>query len=1140
MVEHPIRIDPVRRHYNRWVRNQILEDYALRFTAVASRRWSCAQVASTAIGAGSFLALEAIGAAITYQYGFTNAITAIAIVSALIFLVGLPIAYHAARAGTDIDLLTRGAGFGYLGSTVTSLIYASFTFIFFAIEAAIMASALELCLGLPLFLGYLVSALVVIPIVLYGITLIGRFQRLTQPLWIVLQLAPFVAMAWYGEAPTDAWRDQAGHASGTDGFALAAFGAASAVVFSLVAQIGEQADYLRFLPERTRQNRLRWWAALLVAGPGWIVIGALKMLIGSFLVVFALQAGTPASLATEPVHMYLAAWNELLSPELALSVTALFVIVCQTKINVTNAYAGSIAWSNFFSRLTHNHPGRVVWVVFNVAIALLLMELGLYRSLERTLSLYSIVAVAWIGALASDLAIARPLGLSPADIEFKRAHLYDVNPVGTGAMLIGAAIGLLAYLGHLGIAAEALAGFIALGVSVALVPVIARLTDGRYHRVERTTGRADEPVDIDAGAESRCVVCEHAFEPTDMTWCPAYAGGICSLCCTLDNRCEDRCRPGATLGAQLLAVTDRLMPRRLHRPMRAPIVRYLALLGVVAAVLGFIMTLVFLESATSDEGTRAGIERSLVHLYAVLLIIAGVVTWIFLLISDSRRAARRESAEHNASLMMEIAAHERTERALQAAKDTAVAANQAKSRYLLGLSHELRSPLNAILGYARLIETDEGLPPGRLDGVRVIQHSANHLADLIEGLLDVSRIEAGRFTLNRERVELRVFLARLADMFRLQAQAKGLDFVCSVSDEVPAFVRGDGQRLRQVLINLLSNALKNTERGEIGLCVDYRSEIARFAVNDTGIGIAATDLERIFEPFETVQGTAPAGGRGTGLGLTITRLLSEVMGGELTVKSEPGKGSVFTVRLSLSSLVDAPGDRIRRCWPIGHIGRRRHLLVVDDDPDQRALMSDVLEPLGFRLDTYADAESCLSALDRRPGRPDACLLDIALPGMDGWTLADRLRSRWGAGTAIITLSAGADSVMPKHIHDSRHENHFVKPADLDRLLERLGKLLGLDWTTGTPSADAVTAQVDAGRIDALLDAHTLARLRHLSRLGHVAALRTLLESIRPSQPHLAHELLEKLARYQLGSVDERLRGLRAIDPPHSATNGTSS
>jgi len=289
------RIDRVRRQYNQWVANQTLEDYALRFTAKSARRWSAARVANTALGAISFLALEAIGGTITLNYGVTNATAAILVVSVIIFCCGLPIAYYAAKCGIDIDLLTRGAGFGYIGSTITSLIYASFTFIFFAIEAVILASALEMCFGIPRPVGYLISAVVIIPLVTYGITLISRFQLWTQPLWIVLHIMPFAAIAYANPHSFAEWTKFTGeHGEAASHLDLLLFGTAASVVFSLVAQIGEQVDFLRFLPRDRRTSRRSWWIALLSAGPGWIVLGALKLLAGSFLAFFALKHGVAA------------------------------------------------------------------------------------------------------------------------------------------------------------------------------------------------------------------------------------------------------------------------------------------------------------------------------------------------------------------------------------------------------------------------------------------------------------------------------------------------------------------------------------------------------------------------------------------------------------------------------------------------------------------------------------------------------------------------------------------------------------------------------------------------------------------------------------------------------------------------------
>ncbi len=402
-----------RRQYNQWVASQTLEDYALRFTAQSARK-STARVGNTALGPIAFLACEAIGGTITLLYGFPNAAWAIGAFAVLMFLIGLPIAYYAAKYGVDIDLLTRGAGFGYMGSTVTSLIYASFTFLLFAIEASIMSVALNLVFDIPMWLAHICSSLVVIPIALYGISLISKMQIVTQPIWLILQFIPIAIIAWKHPQEIAAWTHYGGTADNGGTFNFVLFGLAASVLLSLLPQIGEQVDYLRFLPNRTRQNRIGWWTAVIGTGPGWVLLGGFKLLVGSFLTVWALRQGVHVTQADEPTIMYHLAFREVFqSPTFALVLTGVFVIVCQLKINVTNAYAGSIAWSNFFSRLTHSHPGRVVWLVFNVLLALLLMEIGIFRAIESILVIYANFAAGWIGALTADLVINKPLGFSP-------------------------------------------------------------------------------------------------------------------------------------------------------------------------------------------------------------------------------------------------------------------------------------------------------------------------------------------------------------------------------------------------------------------------------------------------------------------------------------------------------------------------------------------------------------------------------------------------------------------------------------------------------------------------------------------------------------------------------------------------------
>ena len=241
-----------------------------------------------------------------------------------------------------------------------------------------MASALEILFDIPLGIAYVICALVVIPLVTHGITFISRFQLWTQPVWVVLQLLPFVFILQHELSVIDDWTqyppqgdpNQAGL-----GLNVIYFGAASGILFALMAQIGEQVDFLRFLPEKTEQTKFRWWLAMLLSGPGWVIPGLVKILAGSFLAVLAINHGVRVEVADDPMQMYLIAFSYLgQSPQATLALAGIFVIVSQLKINVTNAYAGSLAWSNFFSRLSHSHPGRVVWLVFNVIIALLIME----------------------------------------------------------------------------------------------------------------------------------------------------------------------------------------------------------------------------------------------------------------------------------------------------------------------------------------------------------------------------------------------------------------------------------------------------------------------------------------------------------------------------------------------------------------------------------------------------------------------------------------------------------------------------------------------------------------------------------------------------------------------------------------------
>ncbi|SIS44262.1 ATP-binding protein [Neptunomonas antarctica] len=1119
-----------RRKYNRWVANQTLEDYALRFTSKSARRWSVTRVSNTALGAISFLALEAIGGAITIRYGFDNAITAIMVVSFIIFLTGLPISYYAARYGVDIDLLSRGAGFGYIGSTITSLIYASFTFIFFALEAAIMASALDVLFGLPLSIGYLVSALVIIPLVTHGITFISRFQLWSQPLWLVLQLTPFVFILWNEWSSVDQWVEYSGSAPiQGEGFNLLFFGAASGILFALIAQIGEQVDFLRFLPEKKSDNRVRWWLALISAGPGWIIPGSLKIMAGSFLAVLAINHGISEVLADDPVHMYLIAFGYLhQSPTATLAMTGIFIIICQLKINVTNAYAGSIAWSNFFSRLTHTHPGRVVWLVFNVVIALLVMELGIYAALENILGIYSNVAVAWVGTLVADLVINKPLKLSPPHIEFKRAHLYDINPVGVGAMLIASCVGIVAYIGEIGELAQAMSPYIALMTAFIASPLIAIGTKGRFY-IARPNTLVIAAVSIDAGSQSpgesaevQCKVCENKFEFEDMASCPAYGGAICSLCCTLESRCHDQCKVDARFGEQVAALVAAMLPQPIASRMNRSVLQFSGLLILIAGVIASLFGLVYLQMPIGDTELIAAVASTMTQLFWLLLIIVGVLIWLFVLANESRLFALDDAQRQTHLLQKEIGAHGETDLALQKAKEVAEAANQAKSRYLTGISHELRSPLNSLLGYAQILEKDRRLLPEHRDKVSVIRRSGDHLSDLIEGLLDISRIEAGRIEILRDQVSLQGLIVELIEMFRLQAAAKGIRFEYIPLSKLPPVVTVDEKHLRQILINLLSNAIKYTQVGQVTLEVRYRNQVAEFKISDTGVGIAPHESERIFKPFERIRKPGSPQTSGTGLGLTICKLLSEIMGGDIALQSVPEVGSTFKLSLMLPTVAKP----LIRPEPIKRIesyaGKRRTIMVVDDEPTHRGVISEILSPLGFIVFEATGGDECLSF--DSVADIDLFLLDISMPGMSGWTLVRVLRERQ-VKVPIIMVSAdaieGSEHAESAESKIRLNDDYLSKPIRDNALLDKVATALNIKWCYESDthqihkidSAENTAKQDKSGdeSFDHGVSDDDCRELISMAELGFVSGMDTILK--RMEAANIAVEFVTSLRRH---------------------------
>ncbi|WP_372660043.1 ATP-binding protein, partial [Hydrogenophaga sp.] len=807
-------------------------------------------------------------------------------------------------------------------------------------------------------------------------------------------------------------------------------------------------------------------------------------------------------------------------------------------------------------------------------------------ALGEVLGLYSNIAIAWIMAVVADLVINKPMGWSPKGIEFKRAYLYDINPVGVGAMGLASVLSITAHMGLMGAMAQAFSAVIALVTALLTSPLIAWATQGRYYLARRAEGGAAPSYegcavsgaahpetprnglrpaagvaplqggDAAGGAGGvllRCVICERAYEGPDMAHCPAYQGAICSLCCTLDARCGDLCKPHARLSEQWQSALRTVMPQRMWRYLEAGLAHYLLLMLVVAPVLAAVLGLLYRQQVQGlDQGLQAVADASLLdaalrsgflRVYAVLLLIAGTVAWWLVLAHKTREVAQEESNRQTRLLMHEIDSHRKTDEQLQQARHAAEQANQAKTRYISTISHELRTPLNSILGYAQLLQEDTGMAPHRAQAIRVIHRGGEHLLSLIEGTLDIARIESGKLALDVRPMAFADVMQEVASMFELQAAAKGLRFVFESASRLPDTVRADEKRLRQILINLLGNAVKFTRAGEVRLRVTHAREMAQFEVHDTGPGMGLQDLERVFEPFargsqgqtESAPATAQAGAAGgTGLGLTIAKMLADLMGGEMTVRSTPGAGTVFTVRLFLPEVHGAPLRRAAST-PVyaGYAGPRQRVLVVDNEESDRELLVRWLQPLGFEVLLATSGHDALGLLDglnpAAEGGPHAIFMDLAMPGIDGWETMRRLRARGWGGVPLAIVSANAFDRGLDNDLDHQPQDFFVKPVRREDLIAWLGQRLKLNWThaaapeTAAPPARTMGSSAAPGTV---LHATEMAPLLELVRLGYYKGIVQWLDDWvrqRPEQADFAQGLQTLAREFRFEAIEERLQ-----------------
>jgi signal transduction histidine kinase/CheY-like chemotaxis protein len=492
----------------------------------------------------------------------------------------------------------------------------------------------------------------------------------------------------------------------------------------------------------------------------------------------------------------------------------------------------------------------------------------------------------------------------------------------------------------------------------------------------------------------------------------------------------------------------------------------------------------------------------------------------------ARGVANRPAGELGDELVglhQQVADRDTTIAELTRAKAAAEAANEAKSRFLASVSHEIRSPLNSIYGYAQLLERSNG--SNAVHAAKIIRRSSEHLTNLVEGLLDISQIETGALRLNREVIRFPALLAQMVDMFEPHALAKGLDFRLERPPTLPEFVRGDQKRLRQVLINLLSNAIKFTDRGSVVLTVQYRNELATFEVADTGMGIAEADIERIFAPFERGSHPAVRHQGGVGLGLSITEALVNIMGGDIQVASEAGRGSRFTVRLMLSQPLSPPADSTPAEVVTGYAGRRQTVLMIDDDPSQLTMLRHLLVPLGFEVFTAPDGDEGIAIAEH--ARPDLVLLDISMPGKSGWETAQILRQQHGSALRIVMLSANAHQFNPGGDGNAANNMFLLKPFEFNTLLDVISGQLHLEWISpqaeggvhGEPRAERPSPEPLPPSVQPYF-----AEIERLVRIGHVRGIEAQLDAIAQTHPELI-PIVEEM-RSCLDSFD--LEALTAI------------
>ncbi|HSW03948.1 response regulator [Aquabacterium sp.] len=455
-------------------------------------------------------------------------------------------------------------------------------------------------------------------------------------------------------------------------------------------------------------------------------------------------------------------------------------------------------------------------------------------------------------------------------------------------------------------------------------------------------------------------------------------------------------------------------------------------------------------------------------------------------------------------------------KAAEGAREAALAEAQRlvrmRSEFLAQMSHELRTPLNGILGFAQSLQSELPLSERQARGLRIIEESGRHLLGLINDILDLARIDAGKLVISPSDVSLPDFLQAVCDMVCAKAEEKGLSFNFETVHELPAAVQVDEKCLRQVLLNLLSNAIKFTDSGHVTLRVEALPPDARdrpdptgtqamvslrFEVHDTGIGMSEAQQVRLFQPFEQLADVRRREG-GSGLGLAISRHVIRMMGADIGVQSQLGEGTLFFFELELpTTTLSQAVARSARGRPTGYHGPRKRVLVIDDEATNRAMLSDVLSAMGFDVLEACDGREGLDVAGR--AHPDLIVTDVAMPEMDGFEATRRLREMPALSEVpVIATSASATQDVAVRCRDAGANAFIPKPIEQSTLTDTLARLMGLTWTYAQARPRLPDLAGPTGRESSLVypPIEEMQVLRELARVGNMKSLRMRADQLR--------------------------------------------